>query len=316
MHRRGGVSVSVVIPAYNAGKTIARALSSVVDDLCIQEIIVSDDGSDDDTKAVVARFSREILIIAHPNSGAPHARNRGLEIATGQYVLFLDADDYVDCGYVDALACTTGGSAHVVIGPFRRIDVAGHVRHEMSYKPGLSQADLVSRYLFDPVQTGAFLWRRDWLMEHGGWDESLSIFQDAELALRMLLKMPSSIVAETNGKFAYWVDNDSTARLSNEFSAHKAESSLRALEQHRPAIVALGQEHEHGLALRYYGLARRAFAAHQNDVGSRALKIARELSLSGHPGSLGHKIGSRLLGLRMKEKLSIQLKQLRDSLRS
>jgi glycosyltransferase involved in cell wall biosynthesis len=92
-------SISVVIPAYNAEKTIRRALNSVENQsLLPKEVIVIDDCSSDQTNAVIREFIKESrLVIRHEvqpvNSGAGSARNAGWLLATEKYVAFLDADD-------------------------------------------------------------------------------------------------------------------------------------------------------------------------------------------------------------------------------
>ena len=87
-------SISVVIPAYNAGKHIARAIDSVLAQTqppC--EIIVVDDGSTDDTAQVVASYRPKVTYIYQDNAGASVARNTGIQAAAGQWIAFLDADD-------------------------------------------------------------------------------------------------------------------------------------------------------------------------------------------------------------------------------
>ena len=86
--------VSVIVPAYNAGRYVRAAIESVLAqtrrDL---EVLVVDDGSKDDTAAVVARFAPPVRLLRQVNAGVSEARNHGLRIASGRYVAFLDADD-------------------------------------------------------------------------------------------------------------------------------------------------------------------------------------------------------------------------------
>ncbi len=87
------ISVSVVIPAYNSGAFIARAIDSVLNQtLAPYEIIVVDDGSTDDTAHVVKKYDN-VKYIHQQNAGASVARNTGIEAATGNWIAFLDADD-------------------------------------------------------------------------------------------------------------------------------------------------------------------------------------------------------------------------------
>lgn len=86
--------VSVVIPAYNAANTLARALESVlVQTLPPHEIIVVDDGSIDTTRQIIEPYLGRVLYVFQENAGASAARNKGSSLATGEFLAFLDSDD-------------------------------------------------------------------------------------------------------------------------------------------------------------------------------------------------------------------------------
>jgi glycosyltransferase involved in cell wall biosynthesis len=86
--------VTVVIPVFNGERYLAEAIRSVLDQAYRpQEIVVVDDGSTDRTADVARRFGPEISYVPQPRSGAGAARNRGVELARGEYLAFLDADD-------------------------------------------------------------------------------------------------------------------------------------------------------------------------------------------------------------------------------
>jgi glycosyltransferase involved in cell wall biosynthesis len=86
--------VSVVIPAYNAAKTITRAINSVLAQSYHSiEVIVVDDGSNDDTTECLKSFGKNVSLISQANKGVSAARNRGVQAAKGEWIAFLDADD-------------------------------------------------------------------------------------------------------------------------------------------------------------------------------------------------------------------------------
>lgn len=100
-------SVSIIIPAYNAEKTIERCIDSLVKQTYKPaEIIIIDDGSTDRTSSILNRYElkyKYIKVIHQKNAGVSAARNRGLDEASSEYVLFVDSDDAVGEQFVDTL---------------------------------------------------------------------------------------------------------------------------------------------------------------------------------------------------------------------
>jgi hypothetical protein len=89
------VTFSVIIPAFNSAATLARAVDSVLGQTWpAHEIIVVDDGSSDDTRRLAEDYGDAVRVIHQPNAGVSVARNRGAEAATGNWLAFLDADDW------------------------------------------------------------------------------------------------------------------------------------------------------------------------------------------------------------------------------
>lgn len=96
--------LSIIIPAYNCGHCISTCLDSVLrqENADKYDIIVVNDGSKDATAQIVQQYQtqhKNIRIINQPNSGVSFARNAGINIATGEYITFIDADDIVGLSY-------------------------------------------------------------------------------------------------------------------------------------------------------------------------------------------------------------------------
>ena len=205
--------VSVVIPTYNRAGMLPRAMDSVLaqtyDDL---ELVVVDDGSTDDTEAVVTGYDDpRVRYVAHEtNRGANVARNTGIEAAAGEYVAFLDSDDewrpeklqrqmdrVEDGTWVGAYCGAETRTAGV--GAELRASVASLLARadaEPDYHGG---TELVGEILADNVQPGAgstLLVRTDVARAVGGFDEELDRFQDPEFVLRVLGEGPLTYVDE------------------------------------------------------------------------------------------------------------------------
>jgi len=87
-------TVSVIIPTYNRSHTIAQAIQSVQEQsIKPLEIIVIDDGSTDNTSALIKETFPDVKLYRQSNHGVSHARNRGIESASGNWIAFLDSDD-------------------------------------------------------------------------------------------------------------------------------------------------------------------------------------------------------------------------------
>lgn len=95
--------VSVIIPAYNAGKYIEMAVNSALNQSYPNiEVVVINDGSTDNTLDVLYQFS-SIVVISTENKGVSTARNMGIEASKGEYISFLDADDELDQNAIESL---------------------------------------------------------------------------------------------------------------------------------------------------------------------------------------------------------------------
>lgn len=99
--------ISIIIPIYNSAKFLNRCIDSVLtQDYTNIEIILVDDGSKDDSPAICDEYAianTNVTVLHIPNGGASLARKRGIEIAKGEYLSFIDSDDYVAKNYISAL---------------------------------------------------------------------------------------------------------------------------------------------------------------------------------------------------------------------
>jgi glycosyltransferase involved in cell wall biosynthesis len=122
-------TVSVIIPSHNSGRFLGEAVESVLSqEYPSVELIVVDDGSTDDTQRLLSGYYGRIRHIRQPNQGVSTARNRGIEIATGDLVSFLDADDLMLPGKLrDQVACfgQSPRNPGIVNSGWRTVDATG-----------------------------------------------------------------------------------------------------------------------------------------------------------------------------------------------
>lgn len=99
--------VSIIVPAYNTEKYISKCLESLVNQTLKEiEIILIDDGSKDNTLNIAKSFMEKdsrIKIISQTNQKQGAARNQGMRVAKGEYIGFVDSDDWVDLDYFEKL---------------------------------------------------------------------------------------------------------------------------------------------------------------------------------------------------------------------
>lgn len=108
--------VSIIVPVYNAAKYLRRCVDSLLAQTYDPiEIILVDDGSTDGSAAICDEYKKDarVRVIHQENHGASAARNAGLDAMCGEYVMFVDSDDYVSPEYVrkpvESIECPRGG---------------------------------------------------------------------------------------------------------------------------------------------------------------------------------------------------------------
>ena len=119
--------VSIIIPAYNVGKYIEECLRSIINQTYTNiEIIAVDDGSPDETPAIIDRMAsldKRIIPIHQQNAGVSAARNAGIKVSTGEYLVFVDGDDYIAPDFVEymlRLVEKTGGELCLSLNCFTK----------------------------------------------------------------------------------------------------------------------------------------------------------------------------------------------------
>ncbi len=182
--------VSVIIPAFNAGRYIRQAVDSVLSQsFTSYEVIVIDDGSTDDTGEVLQLFGNRIRYVFQDNKGVSAARNHGLKLARGRFIAFLDADDYFlpDKLHEQVSAFEAIPSLDIVHSGWHIVNEAGATIKEEAPWHHVPELNLEAWLLWKPVFPGAMMFRKRCLENAGGFDTRLQQAEDVDLVFRLAL---------------------------------------------------------------------------------------------------------------------------------
>ncbi|AOR24533.1 glycosyltransferase family 2 protein [Clostridium taeniosporum] len=125
--------VSIITPVYNVEQCIERSINSVINQTCKEfEFLLIDDGSQDRSieiaKSLLENSDINFKIITQENAGVSAARNRGINIANGEYITFLDSDDYIDSRFVELMYEKAKSTCcDIVFCDYSEVDSTGNV---------------------------------------------------------------------------------------------------------------------------------------------------------------------------------------------
>ncbi|MEO7685234.1 MAG: glycosyltransferase family A protein [Gemmatimonadaceae bacterium] len=315
--------VSVVIPAYNAASFIGEAIESVLGQSYRPiELVVVDDSSTDRTWEIISEFGTAVISERNEqNRGACYSRNRGMELSSGDFLMFLDADDRIAPDTIEALVGvlqSTGGG--LAASNWRFL-----VRVGADWLPvdsGFSREPPNDDYLLGwlegwYVPPCALLWSRKTLEGIGPWDESLAANQDGDMVLRALLA-GTDIKRAEGGLALYRKFRGARHSISDTVSIPSVRSRSRVFSKVEQTLAAHGTLERYRVALgrSYYELAREAYAVDfvtAEECEAEAWRLAGSNAAS---GTLSHRLVASLIGLGPKERFASLLRKGIQGLRS
>ncbi len=280
--------VSILIPCYNAERWITPAIESALAQTWPdKEVIVVDDGSSDGSIAAIRAFGAAVTFEAGPNRGGNHARNRLLALAAGDWVQYLDADDYLlpDKVANQAAFVSSHPDLDVVYGPVAVEYTTGRAdgREELPIPEPHDPWVLLARWYLP--QTGAPLWRKQAIVEVGGWAEDQRVCQEHDLYLRLLM---------AGKKFAYCASNGAVWRVWGESSVstgRRPEVRRRRLQIEQGAEdflrgrSELTAERQHAINQARFEVARVAWREGDREGAHQALAALRRSAPGFQPAS-------------------------------
>ena len=318
------MKASILIPAYNAAEFIGETLASCVQQGsdCIEEIIVINDHSQDDTRGVVERFQAEhtdcrVILEDNPTKGACAARNHALSLAKGDAIQWLDADDLLGEGKLEAqLELLYQNPKHLIASKWRRFagDLTNlwpeeqgawsHVPNQSSPREWLLAERMMipagwlgSRQLFESIEP---------------WDASLLINQDGEYFTRAIVAS-NGVIHEPSRRVYYRSELQGSV---SQFKAKKAPSLFASVESFEHSTLQLGGDPAiHTLiSNQYMGFIYRVYPL----VPELRKKARAKIQHYGKPTRANDVAESRFAKLfcwLVGWKLLVQLRRLRDTLK-
>lgn len=195
--------VSIIIPTYNNERYISKTLNSLINQSFKKlEIIIVDDGSNDNTRSIVKEYLKEdrrIKYYYQKNSGAPAARNYGFEKSNGEYIIYFDSDDeMLPDGVKDLYECSSLKDYDITIGNFYHHKNGYNVRHKQNDyflssiidSSNSRTCNEESLYYLSPVPCNK-LFKKSYLVKNYIYFNDLKIGQDLNFYLKALSYEPS-----------------------------------------------------------------------------------------------------------------------------
>lgn len=255
--------VSIIIPCFNAQRWLREAIDSCLQQTYPQiEIILIDDASTDDSLEIIKSYEGQIIWESLPeNKGGCYARNCGFAISKGEYIQFLDADDYIFpekiTRQVDFLEAT---KADVVYGDWR---------HQLHLSDGTSileeikisgeQEDILESLIANWwTAVASILYTRNAVENSDGWDENLAVAQDKDFFISVV--MNGAKVAYQSGCYSIYrrygnvtVSTMSKSRWIKNHCIVLEKVEKRLLQSHK-----LSEKYRFAISICYFKLARES----------------------------------------------------------
>ena len=216
--------ISVIIPVYNVEKYLDTCLRSVLTNTYSDlEVICVNDGSTDSSLEILQKWQAEdsrIVIVSHENQRLPEARNSGLEVMTGEYTAFIDADDWVHPKYFESmLKCMEETNADMVVCETRKFELDESIDIDPNIEPRFNR--LSAKALFDNTYFRRAVWaklyrRRD--TKSLRFPPEVDAAQDTLYNMRLISNLDNPIVYQTNSQLYYYLQRSNSLFKSRSYN--------------------------------------------------------------------------------------------------
>ena len=201
------MKVSIIIPVYNSYKTLSRCLDSIISQTYTNiEIIIINNNSNDKSINIINKYTKKdkrIIALSEKNRGVSYARNLGINKSTGDYIMFVDSDDYIEQNAVEVLIDNIKNNKCNVIRAYFKSDVKTYdnqkkyLQNHLYYKKEINNI-LIPNILNQSI--GSYIWllliKKD-LLNNIKFNEKLYIHQDLYFYIELLSNINSIYFTNT-----------------------------------------------------------------------------------------------------------------------
>ncbi len=237
--------VSIVIPAYNAERTVAEAIQSAIGQTWPRkEIIVVDDGSTDRTAEIIDRFAPTVRLVSSRNRGLSAAVNLAVQSSHGDYIQELDADDLLAPDKIERqLSALRPGDSKRILLSSQWASFYYRTRNARFENNALCQDLSPVEWLLRKMGENLYMQNATWLVSRelveaaGPWNTQLNYDQDGEYFARVISSSTWSLFVPGTGGFYSASGPGSTSYMGN--SDQKKESLLLSMQLHIKYLLTL-----------------------------------------------------------------------------
>lgn len=314
------VKVSILIPCYNAERWISQAVESALNQTYSnKEVIVIDDGSTDNSLQIIKTFGDRLQWETQENRGGNHTRNRLLALSTGEWLQYLDSDDYLQADKIEKQVrfLSENPDTDIIYSPSIYEYNHGDGSSTQNIFPISEPHDpwiLLARWFLP--QTGSPLWRKQAIIDVGGWKIDQPCCQEHELYLRLL---------KNNKQFAYCPETGSVYRQWSEETVckqNKPETQRRRLaikdnlEAHLQSTHQLTPERQQAINQARFECARQIWLFDKpwaTEIMKTVKSQQNRFLPSGEAAPSSYLLTYQLLGFNIAENLALVKRKLTHS---
>lgn len=303
--------VSILIPCYNAEQWIAQAINSALEQTYPnKEVIVVDDGSSDNSLEIIKSFGDLIYWESQPNQGGNAARNRLLELSTGEWLQYLDSDDYLLPEKIERQInfLSQQPEADIICSPASG-ELLQNGKTVRRFRPFIEELDswiLLIRWRLP--QTGGSLWRKQALIEVGGWKQDQPCCQEHELYSRLLMHGKIFKYFNHQGAIYRLLEQSTVSRKKPKLTMMRRLEIIKNCERHLFLTGKLNEKYQREIIQSRFEIARLLWSMGESKIANDLIKIINEQDSTylptGAAAPASYRLFYRFLGFELAEQIA------------